>query len=83
MPLTNYLMQTLICTTIFNGWGLGLYGQMGPAAGLALSLAIFWAVQVPFSLWWFKTHDRGPLEALWGRLTYGRKPAAGITAAGR
>ena len=83
MPLTNYLMQTLICTTIFNGWGLGLYGQMGPAAGLALSLAIFWAVQVPFSLWWLKTYDRGPLEGLWGRLTYGRKHAAEITAAGR
>ena len=83
MPLTNYLMQTLICTAIFNGWGLGLYGQMGPAAGFALSLAIFWAVQVPWSIWWLKTHERGPLEALWARLTYGRKPAGAVTAAGR
>ena len=83
MPLTNYLMQTLICTAIFNGWGLGLYGKIGPAAGFALSLAIFWAVQVPWSLWWLKTHERGPLEALWARLTYGRKPAAAGAVAGR
>jgi uncharacterized protein len=83
MPLTNYLMQTLICTAIFNGWGLGLYGQVGPAAGLALSLVIFWAVQVPWSLWWLKSHERGPLEAMWARLTYGRRPAAAAAAAPR
>jgi uncharacterized protein len=82
MPLTNYLMQTVICTAIFNGWGLGLYGQVGPAAGLALSLAIFWAVQVPWSLWWLKTHERGPLEALWAWLTYGRQPVAAGAANG-
>jgi len=81
MPLTNYLMQTLICTAIFNGWGLGLYGQVGPAAGLALSLAIFWLVQVPWSLWWLKTHERGPMEVLWARLTYGRKPAVTVASA--
>ena len=81
MPLTNYLMQTLICTAIFNGWGLGLYGKVGPAAGLALSLAIFWLVQVPWSLWWLKTHERGPMEALWARLTYGRKPAVKVASA--
>jgi uncharacterized protein len=81
MPLTNYLMQTLICTAIFNGWGLGLYGQVGPAVGLALSLAIFWLVQVPWSLWWLKTHERGPIEVLWARLTYGRKPAVTVASA--
>jgi uncharacterized protein len=72
MPLTNYLMQSVICITLFRGWGFGLWMQVGPAAGLALSLAIFFAVQVPWSLWWLKRHERGPVEALWARLTYGR-----------
>ena len=85
MPLTNYLMQTALCTTLFYGWGFGLWATVGPAAGLALSLAIFFAVQVPASYWWLKTHERGPLEALWARLTYGRRAAkpsaAGATAA--
>jgi len=81
MPLTNYLMQTAICTTLFQGWGFGLWLQVGPAAGLALSLALFWLVQVPWSLWWLKTHERGPMEALWARLTYGRRSAAEPAAA--
>lgn len=72
MPLTNYLMQTAICITLFNGWGLGWWLKVGPAAGLALAVALFFAVQVPWSLWWMARHERGPLEALWARLTYGR-----------
>lgn len=76
MPLTNYLMQTAICITLFYGWGFGLWGKVGPAWGLALALTIFWAVQVPCSLWWLRRHDRGPLEALWARLTYGSERPA-------
>ncbi len=71
MPLTNYLMQTLLCTTLFHGWGFGLWGRVGPAAGLALAFVIYFALQVPWSLWWLRRHERGPLEALWSRLTYG------------
>ena len=81
MPLTNYLMQTLICTTLFYNWGFGLWNQIGPAWGFVLSLALFFGLQVPFSLWWTRHHERGPMEALWARLTYGRhglkpRPAA-------
>ena len=72
MPLTNYLMQTAICTTLFYGWGFGLWAKVGPAAGLALSLVIFFGIQVPWSTWWLRTHERGPMEALWARMTYGR-----------
>lgn len=75
MPLTNYLMQTAICITLFNGWGFGLWLQVGPAAGLALALFIFFAVQVPCSLWWLRRHERGPMEALWARVTYAPQAA--------
>ena len=71
MPLTNYLMQTAICTTLFYGWGFGLWNKVGPAAELALAFVIFFAIQVPWSIWWLKRHERGPMEALWARLTYG------------
>jgi uncharacterized protein len=85
MPLTNYLMQTAICITLFQHWGLGLWMKVGPAAGLALALAIFFVVQVPWSLWWLRRHERGPMEALWARWTYGAaRPAPGpaVRAAG-
>ena len=72
MPLSNYLLQTAICTTLFNGWGLGLWGRVGPALGLLLALAIFFGLQLPWSRWWLARHARGPLEMLWARCTYGR-----------
>jgi uncharacterized protein len=75
MPLTNYLMQTAICTTIFYGWGFGLWGRVGPAAGLLLALIIFFAIQVPWSIWWLKRNDRGPMERLWSWMTYGHRGA--------
>ena len=37
MPLTNYLMQTLIATFIFYGWGLGFWGKVGPALDLVIA----------------------------------------------
>ncbi|MGM9490480.1 DUF418 domain-containing protein [Ideonella sp. YS5] len=80
MPLTNYLMQTLICTALFNGWGLGLWGRVGPAAGLALALAIYFAIQLPWSVWWLRRHETGPLEDVWKRLTYGRAASTRVRA---
>ena len=79
MPLTNYLMQTLIATTLFYGWGFSLWGKVGLALDLLLAILIFFAIQVPLSKWWLARFELGPMEYLWRRLTYGRaslKPAA-------
>jgi uncharacterized protein len=79
MPLTNYLMQTLICTALFCGWGFGLWGKVGPAAQLALALGIFFLIQVPLSVMWLRRFEYGPLEYAWRVLTYGKirfKPLA-------
>jgi uncharacterized protein len=78
MPLSNYLLQTLLCTSLFYGWGAGWWGQVGPAAGMALAVAIFFVIQVPMSLWWLRYFQQGPMEALWRVLTYGTagRPAA-------
>ena len=71
MALTNYLTQSIICTTIFYSYGLGLYGRVGPLLDLFLALAIY-SLQVPFSKWWLSTHRYGPMEWVWRRMTYGR-----------
>jgi uncharacterized protein len=74
MPLTNYLMQSLIFTTLLYSWGGGLYGRFGPAACLALTAVIF-TVQVIYSRWWLERFRFGPLEWLWRGATYGEFPA--------
>lgn len=81
MPLTNYLMQTAICTTIFYGWGFGYWGSAGPALQLALAPAIFFLVQVPLSVLWLRHFEYGPLEYAWRVLTYGRLRSRPVTAA--
>ncbi|HWN37815.1 MAG TPA: DUF418 domain-containing protein [Gammaproteobacteria bacterium] len=72
MPLTNYLLQTLLATFIFYGWGLGFWGKVGPALQLLLAIAIYFIIQVPLSRWWLNRFTLGPMEYLWRVLTYGR-----------
>ncbi len=74
MALTNYLTQSIVCTLIFYGYGLGLFGQMGMAAGIGLTLVIY-LLQIPISHWWMKRFKYGPAEWLWRSLTY-LKPQA-------
>ena len=69
MALTNYLMQSIICTLIFYGYGLGLFGKVGHAAGIALAIAIY-LLQITFSHWWMKRFYYGHAEWLWRSLTY-------------
>jgi uncharacterized protein len=69
MALTNYLTQSLVCTLIFYGYGLGLFGKVGHAAGIALTLVIY-LLQIPLSHWWMKRFYYGPAEWLWRSLTY-------------
>jgi len=83
MALTNYLLQSLVCTTLFYGYGLGWYGRVGPLAGVGLAALIF-ALQVPLSAWWLRRYRFGPAEWVWRSLTYLRpQPLRARAAHGR
>jgi len=69
MALTNYFMQSIICTTLFNGYGFGLYGQFG-RSGQFLIVLIILAFQMWYSPLWLKHFRFGPLEWLWRSMTY-------------
>ena len=71
MALTNYLTQSIVCTLIFYGYGLGLFGKMGGAMGIGLTIVIY-LLQIPFSHWWMKRFKYGPAEWLWRSLSYGK-----------
>ena len=68
--LSNYLLQSVIGTLIFYSYGLGFFGDIGPALLLPLTIVIF-AAQAYVSPWWIERYRFGPVEWLWRRLTYG------------
>jgi uncharacterized protein len=70
--LSNYLMQTVICTTLYYGYGFGLYGSVGPLLGLVPTVVIY-SAQVLMSVWWTRRFAYGPMEWIWRTLTYGRQ----------
>lgn len=72
MALSNYIGQTLICTTIFYGYGLGLYASIGKA-GLMLFVLGVWIVELIVSSLWLSRFRFGPIEWLWRTLTYGSR----------
>jgi uncharacterized protein len=69
--LSNYLLQTVLCTTIFYGHGLGLFARVERVGQLLIVLGI-WIVQLAWSVWWTHRFAIGPLEWLWRRAARGR-----------
>jgi uncharacterized protein len=71
MALTNYLAQTVICTTLMYGHGFGMFGSLGRAQLWLLVLPI-WVVQIIASKWWMARFAFGPIEWAWRSLTHWR-----------
>jgi len=73
MALTNYLLQSLVGTFVFYGYGLGLWGQV-PRRWELLGVVVLFALQVLASRSWLTHFHFGPVEWLWRACTYGRFP---------
>jgi uncharacterized protein len=69
MALSNYILQTLIAVSIFDGWAGGQWGRWR-FAELTLLVAAVWAAQLVLSPLYFRFFRIGPLEWLWRTLTY-------------
>lgn len=69
LSLSNYLAQSIICTTIFYSYGLGLFGQLGSMFGLLLAVGLYTA-QLFISYLYLKKWRRGPVEWLMGKWVY-------------
>ncbi|ODU45536.1 DUF418 domain-containing protein [uncultured Aquimonas sp.] len=74
MALTHYLLQSLVCSLLFYGYGLGWYGEVDRWEQVQVALMIF-AAQVALSPLWLRHFRYGPLEWFWRGLTYGHLPA--------
>ncbi|MVM29038.1 DUF418 domain-containing protein [Spirosoma sp. HMF4905] len=69
MAFTNYLMQSIICTLFFNGYGLGYFGKLAYHE-LFYLVAGVWLFQLIASPIWLHYFRFGPFEWLWRSLTY-------------
>jgi uncharacterized protein len=81
MPLTNYLLETIICTTIFYGHGLGLFGKVQRIGQIAIVLGV-WMLLIGLSTWWLRHFRYGPFEWLWRSATYWRWQPMRLTVGG-
>jgi uncharacterized protein len=72
MAFTNYLMQSIICTIIFHGYGMGYFNQL-KFHQLYYIVAGVWVFQIIFSAIWLRYFRFGPFEWAWRTLTYGKK----------
>jgi uncharacterized protein len=69
MAFSNYILTSLICTTIFDGYGFGLFGKL-QRYQLYYVVAAVWTVNLVISPIWLRHFRFGPLEWLWRSLTY-------------
>ncbi|MEN5070510.1 DUF418 domain-containing protein [Stenotrophomonas sp. TWI1183] len=69
MALTHYIGQSLVCTWVFYGYGLGAFETMPRLWQIPFALALF-AVQVAISHAWLRYFRFGPLEWIWRAMTY-------------
>lgn len=69
MSLSNYMIQSILGSCLYYGFGLALYQYTGATACMLIGITLG-TLQGVFSVWWLKKHRRGPLEGLWHRLTW-------------
>jgi uncharacterized protein len=72
MALSNYLLTSLVCTSIFYGYGFGLFGKL-ERYQLYYVVAPLWIFQLIVSKIWLAYFRFGPVEWVWRSLTYWRK----------
>lgn len=69
MSLSNYIIQSIIGSSIYYGWGLGIYKYTGATYGILIGL-ILTILMGKFCKYWAQNHKQGPLETLWHRATW-------------
>ncbi|MFO0910651.1 MAG: DUF418 domain-containing protein [Isosphaeraceae bacterium] len=69
MALSNYLFDSIVCTSIFYGYGLDYFGAIHRPM-LYLIVLTIWTAQLLISPLWLEVFRYGPAEWLWRSLTY-------------
>ncbi|MEC8733403.1 MAG: DUF418 domain-containing protein [Planctomycetota bacterium] len=70
MALTCYILETVVMTSVFYYYGLGLFGTIERIHLIPVALGT-WGLLAFGSVAWLNVFRQGPLEWLWRALTYG------------
>ena len=65
--LSCYVLQNVLASIVFYGWGLGLTGRLGAAGTLVVLVAICATLALLSNLW-LRRFPSGPLEMIWKKL---------------
>lgn len=68
MALSCYVLQNVLGSVVFYGWGFGLTGEVGAIGTLAIWAGIG-AVLAGFAHLWSRRFAAGPLEGVWKKLS--------------
>jgi uncharacterized protein len=71
MSLTNYIFHNVTLSFLFYGYGLGLFGRIGPFTQAPILIALMIASLLLSSLW-LRFFNFGPLEWFWRAATYAK-----------
>jgi uncharacterized protein len=74
LALTNFLLQSLLCSLLFYGYGMSYFGSIR-LPYLYVLIAEIWLLQLVCSMLWLRRFSIGPAEWLWKSLTDNRKQA--------
>jgi uncharacterized protein len=69
MSMSNYVIQSVLGSFIYYGYGLGMYAKAGSTYAMLIGITLI-SFQILFSRWWMQRHKQGPLETLWHKATW-------------
>lgn len=72
MAFSNYILHSIVCSTIFCGYGFALFGRL-ERHQLYIVVVSIWVVQMIASPIWLRYFRFGPLEWAWRSLTYWKR----------
>lgn len=74
IALSGYLIQSILFSAIFYGFGFGLFGKVGFGLVTALAVAVY-VGECLFAMAWLRWFRFGPVEYIWRLFTYYRRVA--------
>jgi len=69
MSLSNYVMQSILGSFVYYGFGLGMYKYTGATYSLLIGIVLA-IIQIAFCKWWLQRYKHGPLEHIWHKATW-------------